>query len=151
MGFSGSVNGTTKNPGFGDFGFCQCKWAYWKQVCQSINGSKGFTILSDPVSGIHRLDSLEHKFGLDMGSQVAHNQRDISNLAQTCCIPFPVQRCHPAICHNHVLQQIQSSVSHCDLVFQSTPNCITPPHSFTFLISGVHMHSCKREVSLVVS
>ena len=28
MGFSGSVNGTTKNPGFGDFGFCQCKWAY---------------------------------------------------------------------------------------------------------------------------
>ena len=29
MGFSGSVNGTTKNPGFLDFGFCQCKWAYW--------------------------------------------------------------------------------------------------------------------------
>ena len=28
MGFSGSVNGTTKNPGFLDFGFCQCKWAY---------------------------------------------------------------------------------------------------------------------------
>ena len=27
MGFSGSVNGTTKNPGFLDFGFCQCKWA----------------------------------------------------------------------------------------------------------------------------
>ena len=26
-GFSGSVNGTTKNPGFLDFGFCQCKWA----------------------------------------------------------------------------------------------------------------------------
>ena len=26
---SGSVNGTTKNPGFLDFGFCQCKWAYW--------------------------------------------------------------------------------------------------------------------------
>ena len=25
MGFSGSVNGTTKNPGFLDFGFCQCK------------------------------------------------------------------------------------------------------------------------------
>ena len=30
MGFSGSVNGTTKNPGFLDFGFCQCKWAYSK-------------------------------------------------------------------------------------------------------------------------
>ena len=30
MGFSGSVNGTTKNPGFLDFGFCQCKWAYWE-------------------------------------------------------------------------------------------------------------------------
>ena len=29
MGFSGSVNGTTKNPGFLDFGFCQCKWAYY--------------------------------------------------------------------------------------------------------------------------
>ena len=28
MGFSGSVNSTTKNPGFLDFGFCQCKWAY---------------------------------------------------------------------------------------------------------------------------
>ena len=29
MGFSGSVNGTTKNKkGFLDFGFCQCKWAY---------------------------------------------------------------------------------------------------------------------------
>ena len=28
MGFSGSVNGTTKTPGFLDFGFCQCKWAY---------------------------------------------------------------------------------------------------------------------------
>ena len=27
-GFSGSVNGTTKNPGFLDFVFCQCKWAY---------------------------------------------------------------------------------------------------------------------------
>ena len=27
MGFSGSVNGTTKKPGFLDFGFCQCKWA----------------------------------------------------------------------------------------------------------------------------
>ena len=30
MGFSGSVNGTTKNPGFLDFGFCQCKWAFNK-------------------------------------------------------------------------------------------------------------------------
>ena len=30
MGFSGSVNGATKNPGFLYFGFCQCKWAlYW--------------------------------------------------------------------------------------------------------------------------
>ena len=28
MGFSGSVNGTTKNPGFLDFVFCQCNWAY---------------------------------------------------------------------------------------------------------------------------
>ena len=27
MGFSRSVNGTTKNPGFLDLGFCQCKWA----------------------------------------------------------------------------------------------------------------------------
>ena len=27
-GFFGSVNGTTKNPGFLDFGFCRCKWAY---------------------------------------------------------------------------------------------------------------------------
>ena len=27
MGFSGSVNRTTKTPGFLDFGFCQCKWA----------------------------------------------------------------------------------------------------------------------------
>ena len=26
--FSGGVNGTTKYPGFLDFGFCQCKWAY---------------------------------------------------------------------------------------------------------------------------
>ena len=30
MGFSGGVNDTTKNPGFLDFGFCQCKWAYCK-------------------------------------------------------------------------------------------------------------------------
>ena len=29
MGFSVSVNGTTKNPCFLDFGFCQCKWASW--------------------------------------------------------------------------------------------------------------------------
>ena len=36
MGFSGSVNGTTKNPGFFYFGFCQCKWAYF---CP-IDGSK---------------------------------------------------------------------------------------------------------------
>ena len=28
MGFSGSVNGTTQNPGFFYLGFCQCKWAY---------------------------------------------------------------------------------------------------------------------------
>ena len=27
--FLGSVNSTTKNPGFLDFGFCQCKWAYF--------------------------------------------------------------------------------------------------------------------------
>ena len=32
MGFSGSVNGTTKNPGFLDFGFCPCKWAF----CDSL-------------------------------------------------------------------------------------------------------------------
>ena len=40
MGFSGSVNGTTKNPGFLDFGFCQCKWAYrWFEtlhICEWI-------------------------------------------------------------------------------------------------------------------
>ena len=29
MGFSGSVNGTTKNPGFLDFGFCQCRFLLW--------------------------------------------------------------------------------------------------------------------------
>ena len=28
MCFSGSVNSTTKNPGFLDFGFGQCKWDY---------------------------------------------------------------------------------------------------------------------------
>ena len=33
MGFSGSVNGTTRNPGFLDLGFCQCKWAY---CCTSL-------------------------------------------------------------------------------------------------------------------
>ena len=32
MGFSGSVNGTTKNPGFFYFGFCQCKWALWNNL-----------------------------------------------------------------------------------------------------------------------
>ena len=32
MGFSGSVNGTTRNPGFLDFGFCQCKWAYYRTI-----------------------------------------------------------------------------------------------------------------------
>ena len=36
MGFSGSVNGTTKNPGFLDFGFCQCKWAYRIHAVQSL-------------------------------------------------------------------------------------------------------------------
>ena len=36
MGFSGSVNGTTKNPGFLDFGFCQCKWAYNCSFCCKI-------------------------------------------------------------------------------------------------------------------
>ena len=33
---SGSVNGTTKNPGFLDFGFGQCKWAscrYKLDIC----------------------------------------------------------------------------------------------------------------------
>ena len=35
MGFSGSVNGTTKNPGFLDFGFCQCKWAYFHNICRN--------------------------------------------------------------------------------------------------------------------
>ena len=40
MGFSGSVNGTTKNPGFLDFGFCQCKWAYsWHFVRKTIDFS----------------------------------------------------------------------------------------------------------------
>ena len=34
MGFSGSVNGTTKNSGFLDIGFCQCKWAYTSQVTE---------------------------------------------------------------------------------------------------------------------
>ena len=35
MGFSGSVNGTTKNQGFLDFGFCQCKWAYY-DLCTRV-------------------------------------------------------------------------------------------------------------------
>ena len=38
MGFSGSVNGTTKNPGFLDFGFCQCKWA----LCDLLEVSDAF-------------------------------------------------------------------------------------------------------------
>ena len=38
MGFSGSVNGTTKNPGFLDFGFCQCKWAYVWHICKTLWG-----------------------------------------------------------------------------------------------------------------
>ena len=37
MGFSGSVNGTTKNPGFLDFGFCQCKWAYCHEFHHTWN------------------------------------------------------------------------------------------------------------------
>ena len=36
MGFSGSVNGTTKNPGFLDFGFCQCKWAYCHKLTLKV-------------------------------------------------------------------------------------------------------------------
>ena len=33
MGFSGSVNGTTKQPQvFWILGFCHCKWAYYKNL-----------------------------------------------------------------------------------------------------------------------
>ena len=41
MGFSGSVNSspTTKKPGFWDFGFCQCKWAYWHTLPVNLAGS----------------------------------------------------------------------------------------------------------------
>ena len=45
MGFSGSVNGTTKNPGFLDFGFCQCKWVYsgvHKYSCKLSSFTGGF-------------------------------------------------------------------------------------------------------------
>ena len=47
MGFSGSVNGTTKNPGFLDFGFCQCKWAYCPYIlilCQHDDMFRYFVI-----------------------------------------------------------------------------------------------------------
>ena len=40
MGFSGSVNGTTNNPGFLDFGFCQCKWAYSELDLWALTKSK---------------------------------------------------------------------------------------------------------------
>ena len=44
MGFSGSVKGTAKNPGFLDFGFCQCKWAYCYKA--------GSWVLKDAVSEV---------------------------------------------------------------------------------------------------
>ena len=43
MGFSGSVNGTTKNPGFLDFGFCQCKWAYFNPLKTSPEYTLGLS------------------------------------------------------------------------------------------------------------
>ena len=49
MGFSGSVNGTTKNPRFLDFGFCQCTWAYVPIIIPLL---KPRTLLSTPGSDI---------------------------------------------------------------------------------------------------
>ena len=40
MGFSGSVNGTTKNPGFFYFGFCQCKWANRENLTYVVSKQK---------------------------------------------------------------------------------------------------------------
>ena len=54
MGFSGSVNGTTKNPGVLDFGFCQCKWAY----CPSKNHCLTLDILVaslSPTCAVYRV------------------------------------------------------------------------------------------------
>ena len=57
MGFSGSVNGTTKNPGFLDFGFCQCKWAYFWFL--SFFFFFFFLRVSSAVSHVHD-DTLPH-------------------------------------------------------------------------------------------
>ena len=55
MGFSGSVNGTTKNPGFLDFGFCQCKWAYGCIVGVTLSLSPGQSGQSGGMTSILRL------------------------------------------------------------------------------------------------
>ena len=57
MGFSGSVNGRTKNPGFLDFGFCQCKWAYYRHEEKASLGSNYKK---------HKQEKLERKFGFWM-------------------------------------------------------------------------------------
>ena len=44
MGFPGSVNCATKNPGFLYFGFCQCKWAYRSKPHPGSNLMIKFTL-----------------------------------------------------------------------------------------------------------
>ena len=55
IGFSGSVNGTTKNPGFLDFGFCQCNWA----LCPYIWPNKNHVRLdNEPLLSIWHQNSI---------------------------------------------------------------------------------------------
>ena len=60
MGFSGSVNGTTKNPGFLDFGFCQCKWAYGK-ILEQLLGI--FVNLSAAILYLNYFQKPKYSFG----------------------------------------------------------------------------------------
>ena len=83
MGFSGSVNGTTKNPGFLDFGFCQCKWAYYdkcEELRKQIIIMKAMAVLSLDVPVGSRITTL---------LQIIAALESSGNPLQTCkMIPF---------------------------------------------------------------
>ena len=61
VGFSGSVNGTTKNPDFLEFGFCQCKWALmWNPVY--FRGTLRFSwiVKTKPLCRLHVIGGLSY-------------------------------------------------------------------------------------------
>ena len=58
--FLGSVNGTTKNPGFWDFGLCQCKWAFWEGRWSQSYGHQTHTRFTGTAGRVHCVRIFTH-------------------------------------------------------------------------------------------